>query len=333
MRGGISRIVPRRDFIGIVGLGLVNLFGMGDKELLANSQPTAPVSSREPYVRLGTSNESYDILKELESKGREQRRELIEDYLKSNGMDYFLHRYSVREQQSNGWNQGANIVIPPSGKDLELIVGCHYDIVEGTPGADDNTSSVAVLLNFARQFKDAKNLGVRYIFFDQEEDGLIGSTAYSNQIPVGNAIGFYNLEGTGVGDSVLIWGAREGSRLIEPLVQQTKEAGLESYSIRDAPIIFGADHFPFSEKGVDALTFGLTYKSDIEAYYRLIEDAHRLTQDEFMKGIGKIVENSDKYSHIHQPTDRSANVDPDNLNRVGDILYRTITAIDSGISK
>lgn len=31
-----------------------------------------------------------------------------------------------------------------------LIVGAHYDTVEGTPGADDNASGVAVLLELAR---------------------------------------------------------------------------------------------------------------------------------------------------------------------------------------
>jgi hypothetical protein len=52
----------------------------------------------------------------------------------------------------------------------ELVVGAHYDSAVGTPGADDNASAVAALLEIARELADWKpRRTVRFVFFDTEE--------------------------------------------------------------------------------------------------------------------------------------------------------------------
>ena len=53
----------------------------------------------------------------------------------------------------------ANIIATKSGTDPELgsiVVGAHYDSAHGTPGADDNASAVAVMLELARRFAQEK---------------------------------------------------------------------------------------------------------------------------------------------------------------------------------
>lgn len=60
-----------------------------------------------------------------------------------------------------------------------VVVGAHYDTVPGSPGADDNATGVAVLLELARQFsRQPSRRPVRLVAFDLEEYGLIGSRAY-----------------------------------------------------------------------------------------------------------------------------------------------------------
>ena len=56
-----------------------------------------------------------------------------------------------------------------------ILIGAHYDAVPGTPGADDNGTGVAVLLEFARTFA-AKPMKypLRLVAFDMEEYGLVG---------------------------------------------------------------------------------------------------------------------------------------------------------------
>lgn len=56
------------------------------------------------------------------------------------------------------------------------VVGAHYDSAPGTPGADDNASGVAVLLEVARLLKDAKpGREIRFVAFDSEEPPAFGT--------------------------------------------------------------------------------------------------------------------------------------------------------------
>ncbi|MEK7672172.1 MAG: M28 family peptidase, partial [Bacteroidota bacterium] len=51
----------------------------------------------------------------------------------------------------------SNLVVELEGKNprraSSIIIGAHYDTVVGTPGADDNASGVAGLLELARLFR------------------------------------------------------------------------------------------------------------------------------------------------------------------------------------
>jgi Zn-dependent M28 family amino/carboxypeptidase len=50
------------------------------------------------------------------------------------------------------------------------LVGAHYDTVPGTPGADDNASAVAVLLELARRFRNERpKVPVLFVAFTLEE--------------------------------------------------------------------------------------------------------------------------------------------------------------------
>ncbi len=51
-----------------------------------------------------------------------------------------------------------------------LLIGAHYDSVSGSPGADDNASGVAVLLEMSRRFRDIHTeRTVRFVAFVNEE--------------------------------------------------------------------------------------------------------------------------------------------------------------------
>jgi hypothetical protein len=66
----------------------------------------------------------------------------------------------------------------------ELIeLGAHYDSVPGSPGADDNASGVAALLEVARILADVPlQRSVRLCFFAAEEDGMLGSRRHASLI-------------------------------------------------------------------------------------------------------------------------------------------------------
>ncbi len=64
-----------------------------------------------------------------------------------------------------------------------ILIGAHYDTVLGSPGADDNATGVAVLLELARIFATQPiKYPLRLVAFDMEEYGLHGSITYAAKL-------------------------------------------------------------------------------------------------------------------------------------------------------
>lgn len=63
---------------------------------------------------------------------------------------------------------------------VPLILAAHYDTVMGSPGADDNASALAVLLDVASRVVQVRlQRPIRFIAFSLEEENLLGSRAYA----------------------------------------------------------------------------------------------------------------------------------------------------------
>jgi len=61
-----------------------------------------------------------------------------------------------------------------------IVIGAHYDTVPGSPGADDNATGVAVLLELARDIASAPlKYPVQLVAFDMEEYGYLGSSHHA----------------------------------------------------------------------------------------------------------------------------------------------------------
>ncbi|MCC6971960.1 MAG: M20/M25/M40 family metallo-hydrolase [Phycisphaerales bacterium] len=78
-----------------------------------------------------------------------------------------------------------NIVVEIKGTKLPhevVLVSAHFDAVPGSPGADDDASGVAGVMELARVLKDRPlERTVRLVLFTFEEVGLVGSAAYVRQ--------------------------------------------------------------------------------------------------------------------------------------------------------
>lgn len=97
--------------------------------------------------------------------------------------------------ESQAFEQGVNLLARwpsidsvddrPDGS--EVLLAAHYDTVQGSPGADDNGTGVAVLLEVARLYSAQQAIAPRQgrllqlAFFDQEEAGLLGSLAFVSE--------------------------------------------------------------------------------------------------------------------------------------------------------
>ena len=89
-------------------------------------------------------------------------------------------RFDYRGQPHINW------VINLPGRDTQrspILVGAHYDSVAGSPGADDNATGVAVLLELARAFASEPGQSpLRLVAFDLEELGFLGSRHYAETL-------------------------------------------------------------------------------------------------------------------------------------------------------
>jgi Zn-dependent M28 family amino/carboxypeptidase len=90
-----------------------------------------------------------------------------------------------------------NVVGTLPGEDpgrAAALIGAHYDTVPGSPGADDNASGVAVMLECARALSALpRRSPVVFAAFDAEEkqppvEGLHGSAAYVRGLAAGGPV-------------------------------------------------------------------------------------------------------------------------------------------------
>ncbi len=105
-------------------------------------------------------------------------------FLEGQGIPFSLQRYNHEGKRFN------NIIVSFEGssqREESFIIGAHYDTVSGTPGADDNASAVAVLMELCRALKDYRpQRTLRMIFFVLEEPPsfmtpAMGSYVYAQQ--------------------------------------------------------------------------------------------------------------------------------------------------------
>jgi hypothetical protein len=100
--------------------------------------------------------------------------------------------YEARRQ---GYTIGTDVVQNIEAKvaggrhgDESVVVGAHYDTEHGTPGADDNASGVAAVMELARLLRDKKpDRTIRFVLFANEEAPFaqteqMGSLVYAKDL-------------------------------------------------------------------------------------------------------------------------------------------------------
>ncbi len=111
---------------------------------------------------------------------RAQTREYLIEQLQQAGWVPQQHPFTA--STPNGTVTGVNILAMKPDETSHagmLLLGAHYDTVAASPGADDNGSSVAIILELARLLSDVpSSRGVAIALFDLEEAGLLGSKAF-----------------------------------------------------------------------------------------------------------------------------------------------------------
>lgn len=75
---------------------------------------------------------------------------------------------SMKGSRRHEFETGVNIETEVRGNDEIIVIGAHYDSVIGSPGADDNASGVAAVIELAKRFTSSKRT-LRFVAFANEE--------------------------------------------------------------------------------------------------------------------------------------------------------------------
>lgn len=163
----------------------------------------------------------------------------------------------------------------PGETEEYLIIGAHYDHLgmgeQGSlapneagkavhPGADDNASGAAGLIELAHYFKSLpqRKRGVLFIAFTAEEIGLLGSAHYANDplLPLEKAVAMINMDMIGrmKDDRIFVGGTGTGSTL-QDLVDAAKTAHSITVDLTDQGGYGSSDHMSFYIKRVPVLFF------------------------------------------------------------------------------
>ena len=184
------------------------------------------------------------------------------------GKKVFMEVYFKTEPVKAG-----NIVAKVEGSDPVLedevvIVGAHYDH-EGKdnngqfyPGADDNASGTAAVLELARAFKNMETKPKRtilFILFTAEEKGLLGARFYVDNplFPLEKTVAYINLDMIGRNDvdQMGVLGKYQYPKLFNIIERINKKTANFELNFNVDEFIKNSDHFPFMRKKVPSVFF------------------------------------------------------------------------------
>ena len=157
------------------------------------------------------------------------------------------------------------IAFIPGTEDTQkhFILACHYDHLgicgekEFFNGANDNSSGTAMLLNLMRHFKlNPPKYSVMFIFFDAEENNLLGSFFYADNpvLPLEDIQYFVELDMIGDnGNNIYCQISDPGEEGLAYLNKINSSMENPFAKLDRHPMDDYADHYPFGLKGVPAI--------------------------------------------------------------------------------
>ncbi|MGL5348784.1 MAG: M28 family peptidase [Peptostreptococcaceae bacterium] len=145
-----------------------------------------------------------------------------------------------------------------SKKAKTIVLGAHFDSVS-SPGASDNASGTAVIVEVARllskpDIRKNLNYNIEFVAFGGEELGLLGSKEYVKELKEDNKVkdieAMINLDMVGVGDYVNVFNLKNDlSSGFSELAAKHIKAGNGVYG-GSYTNMSSSDHAPFEEAGI-----------------------------------------------------------------------------------
>jgi len=195
-------------------------------------------------------------------------------------------RLEVRTE--SGDRDSQNVVAQPQDGECHVVAGGHYDSVPAGPGANDNASGTATVVEMARVLAaDGEFDDVCFVLFGAEEIGLIGSAHFVESLtPVEEETleAMLNFDMVGVGIQWLFAGSPSMTDLA---AAEAEERDLEYIVESSLPI--GSDHASFINAGIPAVFFhSLFVVVSDDPHYHTAEDRAEHVQSTRMAEVAEL---------------------------------------------
>lgn len=174
--------------------------------------------------------------------------------------------------------------------DSFIVFSAHYDHLGHMgekayfPGANDNASGCAMLLNLAKHYAKPENkpkYSIVFMAFAGEEVGILGSQYYTEHplVPLKNTKFVFNMDLMGTGDDgiMVVNGA-----IFNKEFEKLKQLNTDNNYLKDVKMrgkAANSDHYYFSEKGVKS--FFIYTMGGIAAYHDIYDKPETLPLTEF----------------------------------------------------
>jgi hypothetical protein len=254
----------------------------------------------------------------LESRDNAAREAAVAQYLTARGVPFVRHRFETFE------GRGENFAVDIGAGARTLILVAHHDAVPGSPGANDNAGSVAILLSLLERLAAAPpaHVRVRLLFSACEEIGYLGARAYVRATPLAGVIGVLSLELCGIGDTLAVWDAGEPTPFLATVCAAFESLGRradETYHVVGKIPVFGSDHRAFAAAGVPA--YGLTVVPAAEA-----DALRQFVFSPVKSALAAVVRRPVPFDTYHTRRDALATVDGAALDMVVQALEGVVAA-------
>lgn len=181
------------------------------------------------------------------------------------------------------------VAIKPAKKKADapiLVIGGHYDTVVGSPGANDNASGTAVVMELARVFKNINidDYEIRFAAWGSEERGLAGATQYVNRLtPEEKVRHIANFNADMIATSEYERAPYFFMETVDGLPNIVTDSMLDAarrlgYTELRQARFSSSDHVPFHNAGIPAALFiwlggeGIASNYTIERFYHTPQD-------------------------------------------------------------
>ncbi len=171
---------------------------------------------------------------------------------------------------------GYNVVAYKPGTvypERQVVIGGHFDAVPASPGADDNGSGTAGVLEIARVFKDLESpITLIFIAFDSEEAGLNGSEHFASTASANGDRILFMQDMDMIGDwkndqyATVHYGPEDAYAQLWNDLGQTYVGLTGVFSGGSAR----SDHYPFQQNGYDVC---FCIEEDFSDYYHSARDS------------------------------------------------------------